>query len=165
MSDFKTVKQLCEENPNLNSHILALADDMDKLEKENKKLEHTLIELRKYYKDFDKFAATVYDPNKLIYKELEEKLQNLEIDKNREIDELWATKIKPLREKVEQYEKSLDLVQSMSANDGIRIRELQTTIKDQQTIINYAAGYISACEQFRDKHPTDVIKWLFKGLK
>lgn len=172
MSDFKSVKQLCEENPNLNNHVLSLADEIDKLEKENQnlvkrhiELENSLIELRKYHKEFEQFAATVYDPNKPSYKQLEEKLTNLEIDKNREIDELWAIKIKPLREKVEQYEKSLNLVQSMTINDSQHIRELQETIKDQQTIISYAAGYISTCEQFRDKHPNDVVKWLFEGLK
>jgi septal ring factor EnvC (AmiA/AmiB activator) len=164
MSDFKTVEQLCYENPNLNSHILSLADDMAALEKKNKELEHTLSELKKYYQEFDKFTATVYDPNKSTYKELEDKLQNFEIEKNREIDELLTTQIKPLREKVEQYEKSLDLVQSMSINDSITIKELRETIKNQQTIINYAAGYISACEQFRDKHPLDVKKWLFGEL-
>lgn len=164
MSDFKSVKQLCEENPNLDKHILSLADEIDELERKNKVIENTLIEIKAYYKEFDKFAATVYNPNKPTYKQLEEKLTNLEIDKNREIDELWATKIKPLREKVEQYEKSLQLTQSMTINDSITIKELKKTIKDQQTIINYAAGYISACEQFREKYPNDVVKWLFEGL-
>ena len=150
MSDFKSVKQLCEENPNLNNHILSLSD--------------VITELEQKIKDYEQFTIRTCPPNKT-YKQLEEELKNFELDKNREIDELWATKIKPLREKVEQYEKSLELSQSMTVNDGIRIKELQGIIKDQQTIINYAAGYISACEQFRDKHPTDVVKWLFKGLE
>jgi|694.fasta_scaffold15669_4 hypothetical protein len=33
MSDFKSIKQLCEENPNLNKYILSLADEIDKLYK------------------------------------------------------------------------------------------------------------------------------------
>lgn len=161
MSDYNdslTVQELCEKYSLLDAYIT-------KLEKKNKELEHTLSELKKYYQEFDKFAATVYNPNKSTYKELEEKLENFETDKNRQIDELWATKIEPLQEKIKQYEKSLELTQSMTVNDSIIIKELRETIKDQQTIINYAAGYISACEQFRDKHPTDVIRWLFKGLK
>lgn len=144
---------------------LVLQRENNLLKQENIQLKESLSELKAYYKEFDKFATTIYNPNKSTYKDLEDKLKNFEVDKNREIDELWATKIKPLREKVEQYEKSLQLTQSMTVNDGMIIKELRETIKDQQTIINYAAGYISACEQFRDKHPTDVVKWLFEGLK
>ena len=146
MSDFKniSIQELCKQYPYLDIY---------------------LHKLEKKIKSYEEGTSSVYSPNKPTYKELEDKIKNFEIDKNREIDELWATKIKPLREKVELYEKSLELTQSMSVNDSIRIKELQGIIKDQQTIINYAAGYISACEQFRDKHPNDVVKWLFKGLK
>lgn len=164
MSDYKTIEQLCKENPNLNNHILSLADEIDKLERQNKDLEDSLIELKKYYQEYDKFAARINPPGQS-YKELETKLQNFEIDKNREIDELWATKIKPLREKVEQYEKSLDLVQSMSANDSIRIRELQQVIKNLNTRIDFAVGYISATQPHTDKHPMEVKKWLFEGFE
>jgi hypothetical protein len=143
MSDYKSVTELCAEYPNLNEYI---------------------HQLEQRLKDYEQFTIRTCPPNKT-YKQLEEELKNFEVDKNREIDELWATKIKPLREKVEQYEKSLELSQSMTVNDGMIIKELRETIKDQQTIINYAAGYISACEQFREKHPNDVVKWLFKGLE
>ena len=160
MSDFKniSVQELCKEYPYLDIYI-------HKLQKKISDLESSLTEIKKYYQELDKFAATVYDPNKPTYKQLEEKLTNLEIDKNREIDELWATKIKPLREKVEQYEKSLDLVQSMTANDGIRIRELQQVIKDLNTRIDFAVGYISATQPHTDKHPMEVKRWLFEGFE
>lgn len=164
MSDFKSVRQLCEENPNLDKHILSLADEIDELERKNKELENSLIELRKYHKEFEKFAATVYDPNKSTYKELEAKVAQAEELRKKDIDELWETRINPMNKRIEEYENALRLVQSMSANDTIELKDLRNIIKDQQTIINYAAGYISACEQFRDKHPTDVVKWLFKGL-
>jgi cell division septum initiation protein DivIVA len=136
----------------------------EELLQKNLELRQTITHLRNQIEENNKCTSRCQPPTQT-YKELETKLQNFEIDKNREIDELWATKIKPLREKVEQCEKSLDLVQSMTINDGRHIRELQETIKDQQTIINYAAGYISACEQFRDKHPNYVKEWLFEGLK
>lgn len=165
MSDFKSVKQLCEENPNLNNHILSLSDVITELEHKNKELENSVIELRKYYQSLDKFAATVYDPKKLTYKQLEEQLSLAENSKQAAIDDLYETKIGPLQNKVKEYEKSLQLTQTMTVNDSIRIKELQGIIKDQQTIINYAAGYISACEQFRDKNPNDVKNWLFEGLK
>ena len=65
MSDFKSVRQLCEENPNLNNHVLSLADEIDKLEKENQdlvkrhiELENSLIELRKYHKEVGQFAVS-----------------------------------------------------------------------------------------------------------
>ena len=164
MSDYKSVKQLCEENPNINNHILSLTDVIAKLEVINIDLANKNIKLQNELNEYSKCTVRCSPPSKT-YKELEDKLALAENSKQTAIDDLYETKIGPLQNKVKEYEKSLDLVQSMSVNDSIRIKELQTTIKDQQTIINYAAGYISACEQFRDKHPTDVVKWLFEGLK
>lgn len=146
---------------NKNVNVLTYEELLQK----NLELRQTITHLRNQIEENNKCTATVYAPNQPTYKELETKLQNFEIDKNREIDELWATKIKPLREKVEQYDKSLGLVQSMSANDSIRIRELQQVIKDLNTRIDFAVGYISACEQFREHNPQYVKLWLFKGLK
>jgi protein subunit release factor A len=133
-----------------------------KLTHENNKLKDKLEEYQKQ-KNIDSFCARVNPPGKS-YKELEDALALAENKRQTEIDELYETQVQPLEKKIKEYEKALALTQSMSTNDGIRIRELQTIIKDQQTIINYAAGYISACEQFRDKHPIDVQKWLFGGL-
>lgn len=172
MNDYKTINTLRKEYPNLDNYILSLTDIIAKLEtdkidlaKRHIELENSLIELRKYHKEFEQFAATVYDPKKSTYKELEAKVAQAEELRKKDIDELWETRINPMQKRIEEYENALRLVQSMSANDTIELKELKEIIKDQQTIINYAAGYISACEQFRDKHPNDVIKWLFKGLK
>ena len=44
------------------------------------------------------------------------------------------------------------------------ISHLKKVIDRLDTIVNYAAGYISACEQFRDKHPHYVKDWLFSGI-
>lgn len=172
MNAYKTIDTLRKEYPNLDNYILSLTDIITKLEtdkidlaKRHIELENSLIELRKYHKEFEQFAATVYDPKKSTYKELEQKVAQAETKRQKDIDELWETRISPMQQKIEEYEKSLILTQTMRADDDIRIRKLQTTIKDQQTIINYAVGYISACEQFRDKHPNDVKNWLFEGLK
>lgn len=172
MSDFKNVKQLCEENPNLNNHILSLTDIIAKLEtdkidlvKRHIELENSLIELRKYYKEFEQFAATVYDPNKSTHKELEEKVAQAEELRKKDIDELWETRITPLQNKVKDQHIQLESVYKRETRLTEEISHLKKVIDRLNTIVNYAAGYISACEQFRDKHPTDVVKWLFEGLK
>ena len=172
MNDYKTIDTLRKEYQNLDNYILSLTDIITKLEtdkidlaKRHIELENSLIELRKYHKEFEQFASTVYYPNKSTYKELEEKLALAENSKQTEIDELYETKIGPLQNQVKQKDDLLDIANHKNQCKDSRIKQLEETIKDQQTIINYAAGYISACEQFRDKHPTDVIKWLFKGLK
>lgn len=172
MSDFKTVKQLCEENPNLNNHINSLSDVLNKLEKENQdlvkrhiELENSLVELRTYHKQFDKFAATVYDPNKSTYKELEEKVAKANEQRQKDIDELWETRIDPLRFELEDTNKKLDPLKIENSNLSTRIKQLNEAIEDLEVLINYAVGYISSCEQFRDKNPNDVKNWLFEGLK
>jgi len=99
------------------------------------------------------------------YKELEDKLAQAEELRKKDIDELWETRITPLQNKVKDQHIQLESQYKRETKLQQQIKELETLVKDQQTIINYAAGYISACEQFRDKHPTDVVKWLFEGLK
>jgi chromosome segregation ATPase len=172
MSDFKSVRQLCEENPNLNNHVLSLADEIDKLEKENQdlvkrhiELENSLIELRKYHKEFEQFAATVYDPKKSTYKELEEKVAKANEQRQKDIDELWETRIDPLRFELEDTNKKLDLLKIENSNLSTRTKQLNEAIEDLEVLINYAVGYISSCEQFKDKNPNDVKNWLFEGLK
>ena len=142
MSDFKSVKQLCEENPNLNSHIHSLSDVLNKLEKENQdlvkrhiELENSLIELRAYHKQFDKFATTVYDPNKSTYKELEEKVAKANEQRQKDIDELWETRIDPLRFELEDTNKKLDLLKIENSNLSTRTKQLNETIKDLTRLI------------------------------
>ena len=172
MSDFKSIKQLCEENPNLNNHILSLTDIIAKLESDKIDLETSLrasrfylTEIKKYYQELDKFAAMVDNPNKSTYKELEEKLAQAEELRKKDIDELWETRINPMNKRIEEYEKALRLVQSMRDNDTIELKDLRKIIKDQQAIIDFAVGYISATPPHADKHPMGVKAWLFKEFE
>lgn len=172
MSDFKSVKQLCEENPNLNNHILSLTDIIAKLEtdkidltKRHIELENSLIELRKYHKEFEQFAATVYDPKKSTYKELETKVAQAEELRKKDIDELWETRITPLQNKVKDQHIQLESVYKRETRLTEEISHLKKVIENLGMLINYAVGYISSCEQFKDKNPNDVKNWLFEGLK
>ena len=70
-----------------------------------------------------------------------------------------------MRFQLEDTNKKLDLLKIENSNLSTRTKQLNEVIKDQITIINYAAGYISSCEQFRDKNPNDVKNWLFERLK
>lgn len=171
MSDFKSVRQLCEENPNLNNHVLSLADEIDKLEKENQdlvkrhiELENSLIELRKYHKEFEQFAATVYDPKKSTYKELETKVAQAEALRKKDIDELWETRITPLQNKVKDQHIQLESQYKRETKLQQEIKNLKDTIHDAETVINFAAGYISATQPHTDKHPMEVKKWLYEGV-
>jgi hypothetical protein len=186
MSDFKSVKQLCEENPNLNNHVLSLADEIDKLEKENQdlvkrhiELENSLIELRKYHKEFQQFAATVYDPNKSTYKELEEKVKNFENEKEKAIQDLWHNEIIPLQNEVKEKDNLLDIINRKNQCQDSKVKQLEQSslnltkdVFDERrenkllnTVINFAVGYISATQPHTDKHPMEVKRWLFEGLK
>jgi hypothetical protein len=164
MSDYKSVKQLCEENPNINNHILSLTDVIAKLEVINIDLANKNIKLQNELNEYSKCTVRCSPPSKT-YKELEDKLALAENSKQTAIDDLYETKIGPLQNKVKDQHIQLESQYKRETKLQQQIKELETLVKDQQTIIHYAAGYISACEQFRDKHPTDVVKWLFEGLK
>jgi len=144
---------------------LVLQRENNLLKQENTQLKESLSELRAYHKQFDKFATTVYDPNKSTYKELEEKVAKANEQRQKDIDELWEKRIDPLRFELEDTNKKLDLLKIENSNLSTRIKQLNETIKDLGVLINYAVGYISSCEQFRDKRPNDVKNWLFEGLK
>ena len=144
---------------------LVLQRENNLLKQENTQLKESLSELRAYHKQFDKFATTVYDPNKSTYKELEEKVAKANEQRQKDIDELWETRIDPLRFELEDTNKKLDLLKIENSNLSTRTKQLNETIKDLGVLINYAVGYISSCEQFRDKRPNDVKNWLFEGLK
>lgn len=143
MRDSKSIVKLCEENPELDAYI--------------KQLESQI-------RNYESFSARVYAPNKS-YKELEEQLKNFEQKKKEEIDLLWEETIVPLQNQVKDRHTQLESAYKRETRYQNNIKDLETLVKNQQTIINYAAGYISACEQFREKHPNDVVKWLFEGLK
>lgn len=135
------------------------------LAKRHIELENSLIELRKYHKEVEGYAARVYDPNKSTYKELEAKLVLAENSKQAEIDELYETKIAPLQNQLKDREIKMESMYKQQVSYTEEICYLKNKITDLNMIINYAAGYISSCEQFRDKHPHYVKMWLSKGLK
>ena len=163
--DTLTVQELREKYSLLDDYITKLEKENQNLVKRHIELENSLIELRKYHKEFEQFAATVYDPKKSTYKELETKVAQAEELRKKDIDELWETRIDPLRFELEDTNKKLDLLKIENSNLSTRTKQLNEVIKDQITIINYAVGYISSCEQFKDKNPNDVKNWLFEGLK
>ena len=165
MSDYKSVEQLCYENPNLNNHILSLADKMDELERKNKVLENTLIEIKAYYKEFDKFAATVYDPKKSTYKELETKLAQAENSKQTAIDDLLETKVIPLNQQIVDLKQQLTTSYDVNQSQKNRIKDLEIVRDNLNRMIDFAVGYISATQPHTDKHPMEVKQWLFKGLE
>ena len=188
MSHYKEltrVDQLRIEHPNLDNYILSLTDIIAKLEVnnidltdkvtklENEKtdlakrhieLEDSLAELRKYHKEVEGYTARVYAPNKS-YKELEDKLALAENSKQTAIDDLYETQIIPLKNQVKDRDIQLESKYKQEIRHGEQIRSLKSTIDNLNTIINYAVGYISACEQFREYHPQYVKLWLFKGMK
>ena len=144
---------------------LSLQKENDLLKQENTQLKNSLDEIKRYYQSIDKFVTTVYDPKKLTYKELEDKLALAENSKQAEIDELYETKIGPLQNQLKDREIKMESMYKQQVSYTEEIGHLKKIIDRLNTIVNYAAGYISSCEQFRDKHPNDVKNWLFEGLK
>ena len=71
----------------------------------------------------------------------------------------------PLQNKVKDQHIQLESVYKRETRLTEEISHLKKVIENLGMLINYAVGYISACEQFRDKHPNDVKNWLFEGLK
>jgi hypothetical protein len=95
---------------------------------------------------------------------LEEKLANAEEQRKKDIDELWTTRIIPLRKKVEEQDIKLSDVFKSDLHSFQRIKDLERTIEKQNAIISMAAGYISSTPQFSNTHPMDVMKWLMGGM-
>jgi hypothetical protein len=173
MSDYKSMNdyhllthdQLMRENERQRDLIAKLETDKIDLTKRHIELEDSLIELRKYHKEVEGYAARVYDPNKSTYKELEDKLALAENSKQAEIDELYETKIAPLQNQVKDREIKMESMYKQQVSYMEEIGSLKNKIEKLGMLINYAVGYISSCEQFRDKYPNDIKNWLFEGLK
>ena len=142
MSDSKSIVKLREEYPHLDLYIHNLEAEL---------------------KDYTQFSVRTSPPTKS-YKELEEKLALAENSKQTAIDELYETKIGPLQNKVKDQHIQLESVYKRETRLTEEISHLKKVIDRLDTIVNYAAGYISACEQFRDKHPNYVKDWLFSGV-
>ena len=143
---------------------LTLQKENDLLKQQNIELRNSLTELKEYYQSLDKFAATVYDPKKATYKELEQKLALAENSKQTEIDELYETKIGPLPNKVKDQHIQLESQYKRETKLQQEIKNLKDTIHDAETVINFAVGYISATQPHTDKHPMEVKKWLYEGV-
>lgn len=164
MHDYKTIDTLRKEYANLDNYILSLTEIIAKLEANNIDLTNKVIKLEKEKVQFESCTARVYAPNKS-YKELETKLAQAEELRKKDIDELWETRIIPLQNQVKDRDIQLESKYKQEIRQGEQIRSLKNTIENLGMLINYAVGYISSCEQFRDKYPNDVKNWLFEGLR
>jgi chromosome segregation ATPase len=138
--------------------------DEELLEMNNLDLRRMITNLYNQLDEQSKYTARVYAPNKS-YKELEEKLAATDTKRQKDIDELWETLVVPLQNKVKDQHIQLESIYKRENKHTEEISHLKKIIDRLNTIVNYAVGYISACEQFRDKHPNYVKSWLFEELK
>jgi chromosome segregation ATPase len=128
----------------------------DELIAKNKELRQIISELRLYQDNMEKFTSRVYAPGKS-YKELEEKLEKLEQEKNKEIDRLIDTMAKANKE--------IQKCQTDYYNLKSKNIDLERVIEKQNVVIFMAAGYISSTPQFSNDHPINIKKWLIGGME
>jgi chromosome segregation ATPase len=136
----------------------------DELFQINDELRHTIANLKKEKEEYEKCTARVYSPNKS-YKELEQKLAETEEKRQKDIDELWETRITPLQNEVKDKKIQLESAYKSSESQKDRIKALEMSITALKSKIDYAIGYISATPYMRDKHPDEVKRWLFKEFE
>jgi hypothetical protein len=144
MRDYKSIDELRKEYSNLNDYISFFCEVINQLEN---KIKH-----------YEKGTATVYAPNQSSYKDLELKLKNFETNKQKDIDELFETRIIPLNKEVQELRADNYNLKSKNRNSDNHIMMLNR-------LIDFAVGYISATQPHTDKHPMGIKQWLFKGLK
>jgi len=131
----------------------------DELVQINEELRYKIADLKNFKKqqeEYNKCTARVYAPGKS-YKELEEKLEKLEQEKNKEIDRLIDTMAKANKE--------IQKCQTDYYNLKSRNIDLERVIEKQNVVISMAAGYISSTPQFSNDHPINVKKWLMGGME
>ena len=128
-------------------------------------LDAYIHKLEQKIKHYEEGTFNVYSPNKSTYKELEDKLALAENSKQAEIDELYETKIAPLQNQVKDREIKMESMYKQQVSYMEEIGSLKNKIEKLGMLINYAVGYISSCEQFRDKYPNYVKDWLSQGIK
>ena len=128
-------------------------------------LDSYLISLEDKIKHYEEGTATVYAPNQSSYKDLELKLKNFETNKQKDIDELFETRITPLNKKVIELTQELSTSVDINQGQKNRIKDLEIVRDNLNRIVDFAVGYISATQPHTDKHPMEVRKWLFEGLK
>jgi chromosome segregation ATPase len=136
----------------------------DQLMQENFRLTQIIDDLKKEKEEFDKCTARVNPPNKN-YKELESKLAQAEQLRQKDIDELWETRITPLQNEVKDKKIQLESAYKSSESQKDRIKALEMAVAVLKSKIDYAIGYISATPYMRDKHPDEVKRWLFKEFE
>jgi chromosome segregation ATPase len=141
MSDSKSVTELCAEYSNLNEYI---------------------HQLEQRIKDYEQHTASIYSPNKKTYKELEDKLAQAETKRQKDIDELFETRINPLYDQIKEKTTQLDIAENKIKCKEGRIKQLEECIRNLNMRIDFAVGYISATQPHTNKHPTEVREWLFK---
>jgi len=144
MSNYKSIDELRKEYSNINDYISSLCKVINQLEN---KIKH-----------YEEGTATVYSPNQSSYKDLELKLKNFETNKQKDIDELLETRIKPLNKEVQELRADNHNLKSKNRNSDNHIMMLNR-------LIDFAVGYISATQPHTDKHPMEVKKWLFEGFE
>jgi len=131
----------------------------DELVHKNLELKQIITTLRNQREEYEKCTARINPPNKS-YKDLEDKLASLENIHQDKIQELWDNHINPLQNEVKDRKIQLESAYKASESQKDRIKELESIIANQNTMIHMAAGYISSTPQFRNQHPMNVLKWL-----
>ena len=164
MSDYKSIAELRKEYSNINHYISGLCEMINQLEKDNLDLRLTIDHLKNELEENKKWTATVYAPNQSSYKDLELKLKNFETNKQKDIDELFETRITPLNKKVIELTQELSTSVDINRGQKNRIKDLEIVRDNLNRMIDFAVGYISATQPHTDKHPMEVKKWFFKGF-
>ena len=136
----------------------------DELLKKNLELRQIITTLRNQQEEYEKCTSRINPPNKT-YKDLENKLASLENIHQDKIQELWDNHINPLQNEIKDKKIQLESAYKQDIRNMEEIGHLKNYIENLKMTINYAAGYISSCEQFRDKYPNYVKDWLFQGIK
>lgn len=136
----------------------------DELVQKNLELRQMITALRNQREEYEKCAARINPPNKS-YKELESKLAQAEQLRQKDIDELWETRITPLQNEVKDKKIQLESAYKSSEYQKDRIEALEMTVAALKSKIDYAIGYISATPYMRDKNPDEVKRWLFKEFE
>jgi len=136
----------------------------DELVHKNLELRQIITTLRNQREEYEKCTARINPPNKS-YKELEQKLAETEEKRQKDIDELWETRITPLQNEVKDKKIQLESAYKSSEYQKDRIEALEMTVAALKSKIDYAIGYISATPYMRDKHPDEVKRWLFKEFE
>ena len=140
-------------NYNTNNQLLTYNDLLN----ENNRLQAIIINLQQEKEKYNKCTSTVYDPNRMTDQKalIEAKVRYAVLEKNKEIETLVKDRVELQKELKEFKDKYYKLQE-----DNLYLKK---TVKNQETIIHIAAGYISSTPRFSKEHPMNVLSWL-KGV-